>query len=141
MPTLGGYRGSLNLCFYANFFSRRIFFLSRVTRFGECSTIGRLFFFGQFFENFRNSPNFCAAVLHGKSYVLLVVKNVTGNILGDFFTNSSGRSVLELNLHFFLSFSALEFMDLLTTKSYLFWQKNKTETLPTAFVFERIWRL
>jgi hypothetical protein len=34
--------------------------------------IGRIFplvFFGQFSENFRNSPYFWATLLHGKSYV------------------------------------------------------------------------
>jgi hypothetical protein len=45
--------------------------------------IGR-FFFGQFMQNFRNSPNFWAAVFHGKSSILILAKCGLGYILGDY---------------------------------------------------------
>jgi hypothetical protein len=51
--------------------------------------IGRIFAYwatiGQWFENYGSRTNFWAV------YALLLRKNVLGSILGDFFTNSSGR--------------------------------------------------
>jgi hypothetical protein len=49
------------------------------------------FLLSAFFENYRSSLNFPAAVFHGKSFAVLLTKNVLGDIFGDFFTNSSGH--------------------------------------------------
>jgi hypothetical protein len=53
--------------------------------------IGRIFF-GQYFENHKSNPNFCAYFSEEEIIsVLLLRKNGLGYILGDFFTNSSGH--------------------------------------------------
>jgi hypothetical protein len=39
--------------------------------------------------NYRSSPHFWATFFYCKIYVLHLTKNGLGNILGDFFTNSS----------------------------------------------------
>jgi hypothetical protein len=46
----------------------------------------------QFIENYKCSPQFCAATFfHGEGYALILTKNWLGYILGDFFENSSGH--------------------------------------------------
>jgi hypothetical protein len=48
----------------------------------------------QFIDNYsRISNNVWASVKHGKSEALILTKNGTGYILGDFCTNSSGHPV------------------------------------------------
>jgi hypothetical protein len=47
------------------------------------------------------SPKFWASFYHGKSYVLILTKNVLGNILGDFFTNASGHPGRRVPTKFF----------------------------------------
>jgi hypothetical protein len=53
--------------------------------------IGRIFaywvlaYFGQFRENYGNSPNLCATLFYGKSGAQVLTKNALGYILGDFF--------------------------------------------------------
>jgi hypothetical protein len=48
---------------------------------------------GSFCKIFRNSPNRCAACFHAKSCVFIFTRNGLGYILGNFFTNASGRPV------------------------------------------------
>jgi hypothetical protein len=42
-------------------------------------------YFGQYFENHKSNPNFCATFFRRRDYVLIGL----GYISGDFFTNSS----------------------------------------------------
>jgi hypothetical protein len=46
-------------------------------------------------ENYRNSPQFCATYFQSRDYVSILTKNGLGYILGDYFTNSSGRPGLK----------------------------------------------
>jgi hypothetical protein len=57
-------------------------------------------YFGQFvLENSISTSNLVGFLFfHGKSYVLLLTKNGSCCILGDFFTNSSGHPVREKRL-------------------------------------------
>jgi hypothetical protein len=54
---------------------------------GECFSLGR-------FLKIAEAAHICkrATFSHGKSYVFVMTKNGLGNILGDFFTNSSGAN-------------------------------------------------
>jgi hypothetical protein len=47
--------------------------------------------FGQLFENYISIAKFWATLFHSASYVLVLIKNGLGHILGDFFTNSYGH--------------------------------------------------
>jgi hypothetical protein len=40
-----------------------------------------------------HNPNFRATFFNGKSYVLILIKIAWGLIMGDFFSNASGRPV------------------------------------------------
>jgi hypothetical protein len=68
-----------------------------VSRFGRILHIGRLSSFASFFENYRSSANSWATFFHSTSYKLIPTKNGSGDflgdILGDFFTSSSGHPV------------------------------------------------
>jgi hypothetical protein len=65
-----------------------------VARLDDFSPIGRLFLL-QFFEKYLSSQNSRASFFHGKRYALTLMKNVFGNILGEFQTNSSGHPAEE----------------------------------------------
>jgi hypothetical protein len=71
-----------------------------VTRFGEFSPVGRLFYSGLFTENYRPSPNVCAAFLRVKRKEFSLTKKGLGYISGDFLTNSFGHPVLKQLLEF-----------------------------------------
>jgi hypothetical protein len=45
-------------------------------------------YYGQLLENNRSSPHYCGTYVNAR---LIMTKNGLGNILGDFFTNSSGH--------------------------------------------------
>jgi hypothetical protein len=53
--------------------------------------LGEFSHIGQIFEKYRNIPNLWTSTSSGKSCALILTKNGLGYILGDFFTNSSGR--------------------------------------------------
>jgi hypothetical protein len=57
---------------------------ARVTRLGEFSPFGPLITLYSFF-NYRSSPNFLTTIFHGKSYVLILIKNGLGFPFGRFF--------------------------------------------------------
>jgi hypothetical protein len=65
--------------------------LSRVTRLDEFFPIGSLFTLGIFLSYRRGSPNFRTTFFHSKSCVTIWQLNELGNILGDFYTTSSGH--------------------------------------------------
>jgi hypothetical protein len=56
----------------------------RVTRLGEFWPIGRLLNLVSFCKNYRNGSNHWATCFHGKSCVLIFIRNGFGYILGDF---------------------------------------------------------
>jgi hypothetical protein len=66
----------------------RIFFASDGRHQGD--QIGPIFaskvidYFGQFLENYKSSPTCWATFLQAKSYVLILIKDELGFILGDF---------------------------------------------------------
>jgi hypothetical protein len=68
-------------------------FGSRATRWGEFSPVGRLLTTGHIFKSLLLAKTF-SCFCHRKRYVVLILtKNVLGDILGYFFTNSSGHPV------------------------------------------------
>jgi hypothetical protein len=70
---------------------------------GQGDQIRRIFdqpvilFFGRVIEYYRISPNVWATIVQGKFGIIILAKNVLGFVLGDFFTNSSGRNGSYLN--------------------------------------------
>jgi hypothetical protein len=52
-----------------------------------------IFYFKQILENYKSRPHFCATFFPSTGYELILTENGLGNILGNFFTNSSGRPV------------------------------------------------
>jgi hypothetical protein len=58
---------------------------------GEFSPIGRWFTLGSFFENYERNADFISTFFSSTSCVLIHTKTGLGNILGDFFTYSSGH--------------------------------------------------
>jgi hypothetical protein len=63
-----------------------------VTGLGEFSPIGRLFTFGQWFENNISGANLWDTFFHGTSYLMILTKNGWAMyILGVFFINASGH--------------------------------------------------
>jgi hypothetical protein len=65
----------------------------RVTRLVEFSPIVRIFYFGHFLQSTQNLLGF---FFQRQNLCITSDKNVLGyNILGDFFTNQSGRPVLK----------------------------------------------
>jgi hypothetical protein len=71
-----------------NVYSPYIQRTARVTRLGEFSTIGRLFIFGQFFENY---PKFGSTIFLLQKSCIYFVKSGLGYSLRDFFTSTSGH--------------------------------------------------
>jgi hypothetical protein len=64
----------------------------RVTKLGEILPIGRLFTFGQFFENYiPKKPELMGYFFQGINYVLILTQNGLCFIFGIFFTNSFGN--------------------------------------------------
>jgi hypothetical protein len=52
-------------------------------------------FFGQFFENYRRSPNFWSTFFHGRSYELIFT-SFTKVDFGQFYQNESGHPGVKL---------------------------------------------
>jgi hypothetical protein len=73
---------------------------SRVTRLSEFSPHGRLFTFGSVLKITEVGQIFWATYFHATSYVLIMTKIWLGDILGDFFTNSSGHPGDEIGQFF-----------------------------------------
>jgi hypothetical protein len=61
-------------------------------QFGLIFSFLAIVFYGQILENYRSSPHFVATFSTGENCVSILAKNASGNVLGYFFTNSSGHS-------------------------------------------------
>jgi hypothetical protein len=68
-------------------------YVCRVTRLGEFSPIERLSSSGSFFGNYGISPKMFGYFFPPITFIYKFRKNGLGNILGDFFSNSSGHLV------------------------------------------------
>jgi hypothetical protein len=86
------------IAYFFAIFTKNVFII-RSSIYEQGDQIGRIFaqwaivYFGQFFENHKSSPNFCATFPKIIDYMLTLTKLVLGDLLGYFFTNSSGHPV------------------------------------------------
>jgi hypothetical protein len=106
-PFLSPYNKALRLIF-THTFVLMLVSSSRLNRLGEFSPIGSLFTLDNFWK-ITQKPKFVDYFFQRKSYMLIMLKNVFGYILGDFFTTSSGHPENES----------------ISRKKFIVWKKNQ----------------